>query len=544
MATLNKYRKHNISNIFNALHRRWVVLRLSAGRLAGIGKTSQAVHNLLGFIAVLFSAVLTAGKKGFGLLQELADHTSVWVDPLTDLLARIGVEGRLAVLRLRSHHSERSRLTAAVMLLTVTVSICTVSYLGVGLRVTVNGQPMGYVGSKEEMEQILANVEDKVSDYLGSPYSLNLDVAYTIGYNDGLKTVSEESLSNYVMSGLSNVTTKYVLTVDGEVIGAHESKIALELLRQRLLEASTNSYRGGKVEFVQDVRIVPMGSEDVTMMSIEEMETALSGNSRESVVYTVQSGDTVSGIAYKYDTSVSAITAANPDLNPEKIKIGDEITVSAAVPTLSVKETVVESYTRAVGYNTVKEKTDDLYTTQSRVKRAGVNGEAAVVAEVVYVDGAEQDRIILEWDNIVEPVDEIVEVGTKQPPKKAATGKFMRPANGYISSRYGYRKSMGDFHTGVDFAGPTGTPIYASDGGKVTYAGWKGNYGYCVFINHGNGYTTVYAHCSKLLVKVGQSVAKGETIARVGSTGRSTGPHLHFEIRVNGQHKNPLNYIG
>ena len=544
MATLNKYRKNYISNMINALHRRWIVLRLSTGRLAGIGKTSQAVHNLLGFLAVLFSAVLTVGKKGFGLLQDLIDRTSAWIDPLTELLVRIGAEGRLAMLRFRSRHVQRDRLLPAVMLLTATVTICTVSCLGVGLRVTINGQPMGYIASKAEMESILADVEDQVSNYLGSPYSLNLDVAYTIGYNDGLKMVSEESVSNFVMSGLSNVTTKYVLTVDGEVIGAHESKTALELLRQRMLEASTKSYRGGKVEFVQDVKIVPMGSEDATMMSIEEMETALAGNSRESVVYTVQSGDTVSGIAYKYDTSVSAIEAQNPDLVAEKIKIGDEITVEAAVPTLSVQETVVESYTRAVGYETVKETTDDLYTTQSRVKRAGVNGEAAVVAEVVYVDGAEQNRTILEWENITEPVDEIIEVGTKQPPKKAATGKFMRPANGYISSRYGYRKSMGDFHTGVDFAGPTGTPIYASDGGKVTYAGWKGNYGYCVFVDHGNGYTTVYAHCSKLLVKVGQSVAKGETIARVGSTGRSTGPHLHFEIRVNGQHKNPLNYIG
>ena len=544
MATLNKYRKNNISNMTSAIYRRWIALRLSALRMAGIGKTSQAVHNLFGFLAVLFSAVLTAGRKGLGLLDGLAEHAAERLDPLTELLARIAAEGRLIVLRLRSRHSERSRLVPAMMLVTATVMICTVSCLGVGLRVTVNGQPMGYISSKTEMESILANVEDRVSDYLGSPYSLNLDVAYTIGYNDGLKAVSEESVANYVMSGLSNITTKYVLTVDGEVIGAHESKTALELLRQRMLEASTTSYRGGKVDFVQDVKIVPMGNQDATMMSIEELETALSGNSKESVVYTVQSGDTVSGIAYRYDTSVSDIQAQNPDLVAEQIKIGDEITISASVPTLSVQETVVEEYTRAVGYETIKEKTDDLYTTQSRVKRAGVNGEAAVVAEVVYVDGAEQDRTILEWVNISEPVDEIIEVGTKQPPKKAATGRFMRPANGYISSRYGYRRSMGDFHTGVDFAGPTGTPIYASDGGKVTYAGWKGNYGYCVFIDHGNGYTTVYAHCSKLLVKVGQSVAKGETIAKVGSTGRSTGPHLHFEIRVNGQHKNPLNYIG
>ena len=544
MATLNKYHNDSVTNMTAALRRRWVALRLSAMRLAGIGKTSQAVHSLLGFLAVLFSAVLTAGKKGYGLLQDLADHASTWVDPLTDLLGKALSEARLVVLRLRSRHVQRDRLIPAMMLVTATVMICTLSFIGVGLRVTINGQPMGYIGSKAEMENILANVEDRVSDYLGSPYSLNLDVAYTIGYNDGLKSVSEESVSNYVMSGLSNITTKYVLTVDGEVIGAHESKTALELLRQRMLEASTTDYRGGKVDFVQDVKIVPMGSEDATMMSIEEMESALSGNSRESVTYTVQSGDTVSGIAYKYDTSVSAIQAANPELVAEKIKIGDEITISASIPTLSVQETVVEEYTRAVGYETIKEKTDDLYTTQSRVKQKGVNGEAFVVAEVVYVDGQEQSRTVLEWENLSEPVDEIIEVGTKQPPKKAATGRFMRPANGYISSRYGYRRSMGDFHTGVDFAGPTGTPIYASDGGKVTYAGWKGNYGYCVFIDHGNGYTTVYAHCSKLLVKVGQSVAKGETIAKVGSTGRSTGPHLHFEIRVNGKHQNPLNYIG
>ena len=180
MATLNKYRKNYISNMINALHRRWIVLRLSTGRLAGIGKTSQAVHNLLGFLAVLFSAVLTVGKKGFGLLQDLIDRTSAWIDPLTELLVRIGAEGRLAMLRFRSRHVQRDRLLPAVMLLTATVTICTVSCLGVGLRVTINGQPMGYIASKAEMESILADVEDKVSNYLGSPYSLNLDVAYTI----------------------------------------------------------------------------------------------------------------------------------------------------------------------------------------------------------------------------------------------------------------------------------------------------------------------------------------------------------------------------
>ena len=100
-------------------------------------------------------------------------------------------------------------------------------------------------------------------------------------------------------------------------------------------------------------------------------------------------------------------------------------------------------------------------------------------------------------------------------------------------------------HQGVDYTIAEGSSVFATADGVVREISDKNStLGKTIVIDHGNGYTTVYAHCSKLLVKAGQSVAKGETIARVGSTGRSTGPHLHFEIRVNGQHKNPLNYIG
>ena len=104
-------------------------------------------------------------------------------------------------------------------------------------------------------------------------------------------------------------------------------------------------------------------------------------------------------------------------------------------------------------------------------------------------------------------------------------------------------KSFGDNHTGIDLAANTGTAILAADGGTVTVASYSGNYGYVVYIDHGNGYVTRYAHCSKLLVKVGQKVAQGEKIALVGSTGKSTGPHLHFEVRYNGTAKNPKDYL-
>ena len=117
-----------------------------------------------------------------------------------------------------------------------------------------------------------------------------------------------------------------------------------------------------------------------------------------------------------------------------------------------------------------------------------------------------------------------------------------RPVSGVLTSRYGYR--WGRTHTGIDIGAPTGTSIKAASSGTVTFAGWKGSLGNLVVLSHGNGIQTYYGHCSKLLVSAGQKVSAGQLIAKVGSTGRSTGSHLHFEIRVNGSSINPQGYIG
>jgi len=547
MATINKYRRGKLlKRVFEAFRRRWVVFKLHFIRSAGIGRTTAA-HGIEGFLSLVASAVHMLGKKVWGLLQAIfsfaAGKLHIYLEPVAEVLAGVTSHIKMGYAILGSRRHERRRLIPIMMLVTVTVAIYTLSFLAVGLKVEINGVSVGFVSSKGEMEEILAQVEDRISEYIGAPYSLELDVKYSIGYSMGSRDVDSEYISSYVMSSLDNVTAKYVLMVDGQPVGANRSRTALELLRQRMLELNSYDYRGGKLEFVQDVQVVPMGSMEAPELSIDEIQAKLTGNVKDSVIYVVQPGDTVSGIAQKYSSSVSEILSLNPGLEPNKIRAGDEVTVSASMPMLSVKETVREVYTNRIAYDTEKTTTDDLYTTQSRVKRSGVYGEAQVTADVVYVNGKEESRVVMDWQVMKEPVSEIIEVGTKKPPAKSATGTFRKPSNGVYSSGYGYRKNLGDFHTGVDFAGAVGTAIYAADGGKVSFAGWKGNYGYCVFIDHQNGYVTVYAHCSKLLVKAGQSVAKGETIARVGATGRVTGPHVHFEIRVNGKHTNPLNYI-
>ena len=189
----------------------------------------------------------------------------------------------------------------------------------------------------------------------------------------------------------------------------------------------------------------------------------------------------------------------------------------------------------------MNQNSSTLYKNSKKVIVAGKEGESKISAEVVMINGDEVSRTITNRVLLSEPTSQIVQIGTKNPPPKSPTGVFTYPFRGLLTSNYGYRH--GEFHTGVDLAGPIGSRIVAADGGKVIFAGWKGNYGKCVIISHGNGLETLYGHNSSILVHVGQQVGKGEQIARLGSTGRSTGPHCHFEVRVNGNYVSPWKYL-
>lgn len=121
------------------------------------------------------------------------------------------------------------------------------------------------------------------------------------------------------------------------------------------------------------------------------------------------------------------------------------------------------------------------------------------------------------------------------------------PSTSYITSPFGYRihpiYGYRKYHTGIDIGASYGSNIVAANSGTVILSGWNGGYGKCIVVDHGGGVSTLYAHCSSLNVGYGQTVTRGQSIAAVGSTGASTGPHLHFEVRVNGEYKNPLNYV-
>lgn len=212
---------------------------------------------------------------------------------------------------------------------------------------------------------------------------------------------------------------------------------------------------------------------------------------------------------------------------------------------LSVLVTDVEKYQEYVPYDIESTESSKLYVGVTRVESLGVEGVNDVVAKVTYVNGEEIARTVLNTTTVSEPVAQKVLVGTSKSnsaSKKMLYWPIPKSTYYYISGKFG--ENRGDhYHGGIDLACKKGTPIYAALDGEVIFSGTSGDYGKCIKIKHANDMVTIYAHCSKLIAEVGQEVKTGEKIAEVGSTGKSTGNHLHFEVRIKNVRKNPLNYL-
>lgn len=280
---------------------------------------------------------------------------------------------------------------------------------------------------------------------------------------------------------------------------------------------------------------------------ISPLETAVSevtADQEKEQIYEVQSGDTLSEIAEDNGLLIDDLIAINPTLESANsmIRAGDELIITVPEPQLSVihKERVYmeDSYEA----ETVYIDNDSWYTTKSEVRQQPSAGFRKAAAVITYRNDAEISEEIVKEEVIAEAVPKIVERGTKVPPT------YIKPiSGGRLSSGFGGRsaptKGASTNHLGVDWATPVGTSVVASSGGTITKAGWGSGYGYVVYIRHEDGKETRYGHLSKVLVSAGQKVTQGQKIALSGNTGRSTGPHLHFEIRVNGTAVNPLNYV-
>lgn len=281
--------------------------------------------------------------------------------------------------------------------------------------------------------------------------------------------------------------------------------------------------------------------------NLTELDAAIQEVTQEeekSDVYEVVSGDTLSEIAIKTNIPMDKLIEMNDSLEDENsmIRVGDELIITVPEPKLAVVRQEEMYYEEDYEEDVIYIDNDEWYTTESKTLQEPSAGHRKVIAVVTFENDKEVSTEIIKEEITYQAVPKIVERGTKIPPT------YIKPiSGGRVSSTFGYRsrptQGASTYHKGVDWATPTGTAVYASCGGTVTKAGWGSGYGYVIYIQHPDGRQTRYGHLSKVLVSVGQTVSQGEKIALSGNTGVSTGPHLHFEILINGTQVDPLKYL-
>jgi murein DD-endopeptidase MepM/ murein hydrolase activator NlpD len=348
----------------------------------------------------------------------------------------------------------------------------------------------------------------------------------------------------------NSFTTCFVLRVDEEVLGYFKTKEEAQAILDKIIDS--NVQKDAELLDVGFAENVKLDLEDVSIYDFTEyavaadVEELIKIGTNEKRTYLVQSGDVPGSIAEKHGMGLSQLYAANPGLQEQKyLQIDQQLSLVVPVPLINVQTKQRITRFENISYETVNENSNNLYVGESSVKVRGVNGKIEIVEDVTKINGElVSDKTVEVSKNVVaEPTTRVLYVGTKPPPPKIGTGTFARPlSRSYtISSPFGSR--WGRLHTGIDLALPTGSPVLAADGGKVIFSGNQGTYGLLVIIDHGGNLSSYYAHNSKLLVKKGDEVFKGQKISLSGNTGRSTGPHLHFEIRKNNVPINPTKYL-
>ncbi|WP_270180570.1 M23 family metallopeptidase [Alkalihalobacillus sp. CinArs1] len=421
-------------------------------------------------------------------------------------------------------------------------------------HVYIDGSNIGTIDDKEQLkEQVDKIKEEKQTGELTLMVENDLQIVPKRLFQPSYD--NEETLDK-VADELTFVAKGYELSFENESVGIFSSessaKDALWVYAKPFLsddkvkeieskiDEDNEKHPADYLELSSDLFIEEVEAKKHNVLTEEEGVTQIEDGYLKEVEIEVSEDETLADLADEYDMEEAEIRELNDLAEDDKLE-SDKVTVLEEKQFVKVLETEEVTKDEEIDFDTETTKSDSLLKGKKDVTQTGEKGEKKVTYSISRENGEITNKEIIKEEVTKEPVKEKVTIGTKEIPSKG-TGSFAWPAvGGTITSKQGER--WGSFHKGIDIAGVSDRTIKTVDNGTVTAAGKRSGYGNQVTINHNNGMKTTYAHLSSISVSVGDTVQKGDKIGVMGTTGKSTGVHLHLEVYKNGKLENPMDYL-
>lgn len=444
---------------------------------------------------------------------------------------------------MKNRNSKTSRIYSMVM--NCTAPVLTAIFIGGAACWAAEiqyGEPVEYTKNPQSVS-VMSMQERKI-------------VSFPDEHTETALPVSEIAVMDNANSGAELVEACGIYIGD-EFVGAVSDGEAVAQELTGMLEDYRNDEGVIEADFAVEPDIKQGLYRTEALVDETDMTQFLTGEKKIVSEYTAEKEDTPEKIAEDFGMSVEEVKELNPEIEQaeKQLENGVQVKIKETVSVLPVK------YTREEQEEEIIEIDSYSYNDNYELVSDGIKGRKLSTYAVTYIDGEEVSRKLTStetielpqedaeteytYTNVTEDVNSVdkVQLQTESIPEteNVFSGSFIWPVNGgYVSDPFISDRN----HKGLDIAAPSGTDIYASDSGTVIEAGWNtGGYGYCVVIDHANGYTTLYAHASEVYVSVGQIVSQGDLIAAVGTTGDSTGNHCHFEVRYGGSYLNPQDFV-
>ena len=427
---------------------------------------------------------------------------------------------------------------SAILLFMITVSYW--NNTNYGLALEYNGQQIAKVSDEKVYEKAENLIRSQIP--LNEKYKINkVNPKIKIAPVSQEECCKQPELIKDKIIESSNEILKpgFSVYINDNFIAASESKEEINNVLNEIIERNINSFEDAKAEFEEKIEIKEGLFSSDSMQNYEKLKEIFNSKSQSIISYRVKSEDSIVSIAEKFGLEPEFLLASNNKNKDDSIYPGDTLQVLVSDDLLHVKLTVNKTVEREIPFEVIEEKDNTLEQFKTIIAEEGKNGVEKITYQTQYKNGQEISSEEISREVVLNPLPEKIITGTKH-----EEYIWPVPYTKNITSTFGPR--WGSFHYGIDIAenGVCHQDILTAKDGTVEKVVLShSGYGNHVVINHHDGSKTLYAHCSKICVNKNQTVKQGDKIALVGTTGNSTGPHLHFEVIINGVKKDPAKFV-